>query len=106
MVRNWTKEERLTIVLEGMQSTNISEVCRKHQVALGQWYRWKDTYIEKGEEGLEDRRRIGGIGRREVKRKKPLEIENQKLMEMVGRQALIIEMQKKLLERFRGKIKK
>lgn len=97
--RNWSREERAKIVMEGMQGDNIKEVCRKYEVASGQWYRWRDAFLQKGEEGLEDHRRTG-------KKQNPLEAENQKLTHLVGRLTLMLEEQKKLLNRFPGGIKR
>jgi|GEM_PF-4477911 len=99
--RRWTRDERVKIVLEGMENPNVQDICRKYELAPGQWYRWKSAFLEKGEEGLEDHR----IGTRHNK-KHPLEVENKKLVELVGRQALMLEMQKKLLNRLHGGIKR
>jgi transposase-like protein len=99
--RRWAREERVKIVLEGMESPNVQDICRKYQVAPGQWYRWKSAFLEKGEEGLEDHRMGGRYHKRN-----PLEVENKKLVELVGRQALMLEMQKKLLDRLHGRLKR
>lgn len=42
-----TPEEKFAIVLEGLKSGNISETCRKHEIAATLFYRWKDE-MEKG----------------------------------------------------------
>jgi len=40
--RRWTAEEKLQILEEGRQSgQTISEVCRRHQIAPGQFYAWE-----------------------------------------------------------------
>lgn len=40
--RRWTAEEKLSIVEEARQSgQSISEVCRRHQLAPGQFYAWE-----------------------------------------------------------------
>ena len=40
--RRWTAEEKLSILEEARQSgQSISEVCRRHQVAPGQFYLWE-----------------------------------------------------------------
>lgn len=40
--RRWTAEEKLSILEEARQSgQSISEVCRRHQVAPGQFYAWE-----------------------------------------------------------------
>jgi transposase len=40
--RRWTAEEKLQILEEGRQTgQTISEVCRRHQIAPGQFYTWE-----------------------------------------------------------------
>ncbi len=40
--RRWTAEEKLQILEEGRQTgQTISEVCRRHQIAPGQFYAWE-----------------------------------------------------------------
>jgi transposase-like protein len=40
--RRWTPEEKLQILDEARKtSQTVSEVCRRHQVALGQFYTWE-----------------------------------------------------------------
>jgi transposase-like protein len=40
--RRWTAEEKLSILEEARQSgQSISEVCRRHQIAAGQFYAWE-----------------------------------------------------------------
>lgn len=40
-------EEKFAIVLEGLKSGNVSETCRKYEIAPTLFYRWKDE-MEKG----------------------------------------------------------
>jgi transposase-like protein len=40
--RRWSAEEKLRILEEARQTGQaISEVCRRHQIAPGQWYAWE-----------------------------------------------------------------
>ncbi len=40
--RRWTAEEKLSILEEARQTgQSISEVCRRHQMAPGQFYAWE-----------------------------------------------------------------
>jgi transposase-like protein len=40
--RRWTAEEKLKILEEARQTgQTVSEVCRRHQVAPGQFYAWE-----------------------------------------------------------------
>lgn len=40
-------EAKLQIVMEGIKSGNLSETCRKHEIAPSLYYRWKEE-VEKG----------------------------------------------------------
>ena len=40
-------EEKFAIVMEGLKSGKVSETCRKHEIGLALFYRWKDE-MEKG----------------------------------------------------------
>lgn len=42
-----TAEEKLAIVMEALKTGNVSETCRKHEIAPTLFYRWKDE-VEKG----------------------------------------------------------
>ena len=39
-------KEKLKIVLEGLQSDNISETCRQHGIYESQFYQWKDKLLD------------------------------------------------------------
>lgn len=40
--RRWTAEEKLQILKEARQTaTTVSEVCRRHGIAVGQFYAWE-----------------------------------------------------------------
>ena len=41
--RTFTPQQRLEIVLDGLQDgASVSEVCRRHQVSPTLYYRWRD----------------------------------------------------------------
>jgi len=39
-------EQKLEIVLEGLESGNIAETCRRYEVAPNLYYRWKDEALQ------------------------------------------------------------
>jgi transposase len=40
--RHWTPEEKLQIIREARQADqNVSDVCRRHGIAVGQFYLWE-----------------------------------------------------------------
>jgi transposase-like protein len=92
-MKRWKPEEKARIVKEALEAENIQDVCRRYQLAPGQLYRWRDAFLAEGDAGLVDHRKRNH-------RKTSLEIENQKLTYALGRQALIIEEQKKVLEKY------
>ena len=48
-----TAEQKLEIVLEGMRSGNISETCRRYEIAANLYYRWKDEALQGATAALE-----------------------------------------------------
>lgn len=44
--RNWSPEEKLEIVLEGIASGNVAEVCRRRGVQVTQFYDWKNRLVQ------------------------------------------------------------
>lgn len=46
-----TSKEKLQIVLEGLrEEISVTELCRKYGISSGQYYKWRDLFIRKGEE--------------------------------------------------------
>ncbi|AGB40796.1 Transposase [Halobacteroides halobius DSM 5150] len=39
-------QEKMQIVLEALQSSNISETCRKHRIYENQFYQWKEKMLD------------------------------------------------------------
>lgn len=87
--RNWSIEEKATIVLEMIKGTEaVSSLCTRHGVSSTQAYRWQEQFLAGGRAALADKRIRGGCD--------PVADENRRLKELAGQQALIIEAQKKL----------
>ena len=64
--RRMTAEEKLRILEEGRGvGTTISEVCRRHQIAHTQFYRWERVAKQAALEALRNRARREKIGKRE-----------------------------------------
>jgi transposase len=79
--RRWTAEEKLQVLTEGRQTgQTVSEVCRRHQLALGQFYDWESRAREGALEAL----RNGRAGRRKVDRTSQLEAELQRYQVVVA----------------------
>ena len=84
--RNWTVEEKLAIVLEGLkEKRSVVEICREHQISQTLYYRWRDKFLEAGKKGL-----VNGAGDDNV-----YKAEIEKLQKIIGKQAIQIEILKK-----------
>jgi len=87
--KKWSKEEKVTIVLEMVRGEEtIASICTRHGVSATQAYRWQEQFLDGGRAAMADKRRRGSL--------EPLADENRQLKELVGQQALVIEAQKKL----------
>ena len=75
--RQWTPEEKLKIVVEGLSGTiSISELCNRYQITQTQYYQWIDKLLGDGHKVFTR----GGIDK-ETDR---LEKENKKLKGIIG----------------------
>lgn len=87
--RDWTADEKLNIVLEAIKTGNVSEVCRRHQLSPTLFQRWREEALAGAKQGLLDKRKPAN--------RDPIKEEIRKLQEMVGKQAMVLDAQKKLL---------
>ena len=56
--RHWTAEEKLQIIEEARQTEHtVSEVCQRHGLAVGQFYRWEKQARQGALKALHNRRR-------------------------------------------------
>lgn len=84
--RNWTVDEKLAIVLEGLKGTrSVADICREHQISQTLYYRWRDKFLEGGKKAL-----VGGVGD-----DKAYEAEIERLQRIIGKQTIQIEILKK-----------
>ena len=87
--KTWSIEEKLSIVLEVMQSQeSIATIAKRNGVNDQQIYKWKAVFIEGGKQGLSSTK-VDSADER-------LEAENKQLKELLGEKALQIEMLKKI----------
>jgi len=83
--RNWTSQEKLKIILEGLSGQiEIAKLCAKYQIAQGQYYKWRDQLLKFGHQAF-DQKTI-------TKKEAHLEHENLKLRRIIG--DLTIELKK------------
>ena len=89
--RNWSVEEKLAIVLEGLKEKRpVAEICRQHRISQTLYYRWRDKFLEGGKKGL-----INGAGDDNA-----YKAEIEKLQKIIGKQTIQIEILKKTAELF------
>lgn len=78
MARKRFKPEQIVeIIREVEKSGSIVDICRKHGISDATFYRWKKMY--------------GGLPTSEVHRIRHLEKENRQLKQLVGDQALALQ---------------
>ena len=92
--KRFSSEEKIRIVLEGFkQEIPVSELCRKENISSALYYSWLKDFMEAGKERLKkDYQR--DATKSEVK---SLLKENSHLKELLGEQALEIQVFKKSL---------
>jgi len=76
MKKRFTEEQIITILKEVDSGITLKEVCRKHGISSGSYYKWKAKF--------------GGMEVSEAQRLRALEAENVKLKRLVADQALDI----------------
>lgn len=78
--KRFTEEQIIAVLKEGDSGLATPELCRKHGISAGTYYRWKSKY--------------GGMEISDAKRLKALEEENRRLKRLVADQALDIQILK------------
>lgn len=92
--RNWTTEEKLAVVLEGLnQRRSVAEICREHEISQTIYYRWRDRFLEGARNGLENGSADEKAHRAEIER----------LEKIIGKQAIEMDMLKKTQTMFKGR---
>ncbi len=83
--RKFTSEEKIRIVLEGLQGeSSIADVCRKEGIHPTLFYKWSKTFLEAG------KKRLNGDTDREADSTevKDLRTENEELKQLVAELSL------------------
>lgn len=78
--KRYSEEQIIGVLKENEAGISVEELARKHDVAAGTIYRWRNQY--------------GGMEVNELKKLKGLEEENRRLKRLVADQALDIQMLK------------
>ena len=72
--KRYTEEQIIAVLKEAEAGAKTGELCRRHGMSEGTFYRWKAKYA--------------GLTLNELKRLRPLEDENRRLKQIVAQQAL------------------
>ena len=84
MAEKFSVEQKVQIVIESFNTTNIAELCRRHGIFVAQFHRWKERFLEGGSKALGESSR-GNEYQKEI----------DDLKRLVGDQALAIDALKK-----------
>jgi transposase-like protein len=87
--KEWTAEEKLAIILDGLKGRSIAEICREYGISDVQYYKWRDVAIESLKAGFQDKRK-------KEHRDKSFEAERNRMLKVIGEQQMIIDIQKKI----------
>jgi len=74
--RQWTSEQKLQIVMQGIKGRLVSEICSEYQINQSQYYLWRDQFLKNAGKVFEIPRTAQQQSR--------LERENERLKAMVG----------------------
>jgi putative transposase len=85
MNRRYTEEQIVNILKEGQAGGKTQELCRKYNVSINTFYRWRQKY--------------SGMEVSDVKKLRAFEDENRRLKQMVAEQALELRAAKDLLSK-------
>lgn len=90
--RKWSEAQKLAIIQEAEQN-GITETMRKHNLAHSLYRKWRKAYNGEGMVGLQPRYKTVDPAF------KQLQIENQRLKNIIAKQALEIEFKDELLKK-------
>jgi putative transposase len=85
MKKRYSEEQIVRILQEAHGGGKISELCRRHGISEGTFFRWRDKY--------------SGIGVPEVKRMRELEVENGRLKRIVAERDLEVDALREVLKK-------
>ena len=94
--RQYSAEEKIRIVLEGLQGeTSIAAICRREGININLYYRWSKDFLEAG------KKRLQGDTVREANSAEVADIrnENEQLKQLVAELALKNRILKKRVDR-------
>ena len=86
--RKFSSDEKMSVVLEMLKGgKSVAQICREHALSETIAYRWRDEALNGMKDGLSDKRKA---------RHHTPEAEKERLLKIIGQQAVIIDYQKKI----------
>jgi transposase-like protein len=82
--RQWDAKTKAKIVLEGLSSKPVSELCSQYQINQNQYYQWRDKFLSEAHRAFEVKAHGSEVAR--------LKAKTQKLQQIIG--ALTVELKK------------
>jgi putative transposase len=83
--QRFSESQILSVLKEAESGIKVSDICRKHGICEGTFFRWKSKY--------------GGMEISDVRRMKEQEIENNRLKRLVAQYALENEAMREVLKK-------
>jgi putative transposase len=83
--QRFSESQILSVLKEGESGSKVSDVCRRHGICEGTYFRWKSKY--------------GGMEISDVHKMKDLELENNRLKRIVAQYALENEAMREVIKK-------
>ncbi len=74
--RQWSSEQKLQIVMQGVKGRAVAEICNEYQISQGQYYKWRDQFMANANKVFEMPK--------QSQKEQRLERENEKLKTVIG----------------------
>lgn len=74
--RKWDSKTKAMVVIQGLKGKSVAEICVEHQISQGQYYLWRDQFLNNAAKAFE--------GQEQTKKEMRLARENSSLKKLVG----------------------
>lgn len=74
--RQWTSEQKVKIIIDGLNGRPIGEICTQYEISQAQYYQWREQFLKNANRAFETIDQDRGVEK--------LKRENQRLKGMVA----------------------
>lgn len=74
--RKWDSKTKAMVVIQGLKGQTVAEICAEHQISQGQYYLWRDQFLNNASKVFEESN--------QTKKETRLSRENATLKKLVG----------------------